>query len=251
MRSNRKHSDNELEEYICLYLEDGISYKTLTEEYGLLLSRRTFFTYVTKYKAHGYSSIQTKTSNNHYSHEFKLAVVQEYLDNQVPLEKLALKYNIPSHQTVKNWIIKYTKEEEIKDTVPKPEVYTMKGQKKTQEEKIEIVKDYLAGGMSYRETAEKHRVSYNNVYSWVQKYRKHGPAGLIDGRGRRKPESIQTEEEKLKTENVALKARNEYLETENAALKKLKEVERELMLQEQYTKQNSRRLRNLRKKDTK
>lgn len=127
----------------------------------------------------------------------------------------------------------------------------MKSQKKTQEEKIEIVKDYLETGMSYRETAEKYAVSYNNVYSWVQKYQKHGPDGLIDGRGRRKPESIQTEEEKLKTENAALRARNEYLETENAALKKLQEVERELMLQEQNTKRNSRRLRNLSKKDIK
>lgn len=251
MRSSRKHSDSELEKYIRLYLEDGISYRTLREEYGLLLSKRTFSNYVTKYRSHGYSGIQTKTSNNHYSHDFKLAVVEEYLDHQEPIRQLALKYNIPSHSTVRNWIIKYTKGEEIKDVVPKPEVYTMKGQKKTQEEKIEIVKDYLETGMSYRETAEKYDVSYNNVYSWVQKYQKHGPDGLIDGRGRRKPESIQTEEEKLRTEMAALKVRNEYLETENAALKKLREVERELMLAEQNTKRNSRRLRNLSKKDIK
>src|SRR5690625_1277777 len=106
----------------------------------------------------------------------------------------------------------------------------MKGRKSTHEEKVEIVKDYLSEGLSYTEAAKKHHVSYNNIYSWVQKYKKHGPDGLVDGRGRRKPNTIQTDEEKLKTEIAALKTCNEYLETENAALKKLKEVERELML---------------------
>ncbi|TXL61772.1 helix-turn-helix domain-containing protein [Cerasibacillus terrae] len=36
---------------------------------------------------------------------------------------------------------------------------------------------------------EKHKVSYNNIYSWVQRYKEHGPAKLIDGRG--KPDMIQ------------------------------------------------------------
>ncbi|MHB2048021.1 hypothetical protein ACYCET_06540, partial [Aerococcus urinae] len=68
--------------------------------------------------------------------------------------------------------------------------------------------------------------------------------GLIDSRGRRKPMSIQNEEEKLRTELAALKARNEYLETENAALKKLKEVERELMSDGQNIKQSSKQSKN-------
>ncbi len=55
------------------------------------------------------------------------------------------------------------------------------------------------------------------MYQWV-KYQKYGPDGLIDSRGKRKPENIQTETERIRAE-MALKARNEYLETENAALK--------------------------------
>lgn len=139
-------------------------------------------------------------------------------------------YYIPSHETVRKWIIKYTREEEIRSYSPKPKVYTMKSRKTTQEEKMEIVKYCLNQGLSYKETAEKYQVSYNNVYSWVQKYKKHGPDGLVDGRVRGKPDNIQTDEEKLRTEIIALKARNENLETENAALKKLEEVERVLML---------------------
>ncbi|MCB7112247.1 hypothetical protein, partial [Agathobacter rectalis] len=65
------------------------------------------------------------------------------------------------------------------------------------------------------------------------------------------PENIQTVEEKLRTEMVALKARNEYLETENAALKKLQVVERELMSRKRGMRRNTKRSRNYKKKDTK
>ncbi len=39
---------------------------------------------------------------------------------------------------------------------------------------------------------KKQKVSYNNIYSRVQKYKEHGSAGLIDGRGRGMPDTIQS-----------------------------------------------------------
>lgn len=251
MRSNSRHTIEEMENYILLYLEDGKSFRELSKDYGLLLNESNFSQKVLRYQEHGLSGIQTRSINNHYSKEFKKRVVQEYLEEGLAVRPLARKYNIPSHETVRNWIIKYTRGEEMRSYSPKPEVYTMKGKKTTQEEKIEIVKDFLAKDLSYKEAAEKHQVSYNNIYSWVQKYKAHGPAGLIDGRGRGKPENIQTVEEKLRTEMVALKARNEYLETENAALKKLQVVERELMSRKRGMRRNTKRSRNYKKKDTK
>jgi len=251
MRSNSKHSAHELERYIQFYLEDGRSFRELSEDYGLLLSNSTFNEKVLRYQEYGPSGIQSRSKNNHYTEDFKKTVVHEHITKGVPIRQLALKYNIPTHSTVRDWIIKYTKGEEIRSYTPKPEVYTMKGKKKSQEEKIEIVKDCLANGLSYKDTAEKFQVSYNNVYSWVQKYKKHGPDGLIDGRGRGKPDTIQTAEEKLRAEMAALKARNEYLETENAALKKLEEVERELMSRKRGMKRNTKRSRNYKKKESK
>lgn len=241
MRSNNKHTVNELEKYIQLYINDGISYGELCKKYGLLLARSRFRDKLLRYQEHGLEGIQSSTTNNSYSKDFKHSVVMEYLEGGTTIMGLARKYNVPSDRTVRNWIIKYTKGKSLRTYSPKPEVYTMKGRKTTHEEKVKIVKDHLIGGLSYTEAAEKHNVSYNNIYSWVQKYKEHGPDGLFDGRGRRKPDSIQTDEEKLKTEIAALKARNEYLETENAALKKLKEVERELMLRKRNTKQNFKR----------
>ena len=184
-----------------------------------MLGGSSFKQYYLKFLEHGTAGLESSRRNNTYTQAFKENVVKEYLQTDSSIKGRARKYNIPDHSTVKRWIIKYTEGEQIKDYRPKPEVYIMKGQKKTHQEKIAIVKDFLETGMSYKDTAAKHHVSYNNVYSWVQTYQQFGPDGLTDGRGRRKPDSIQTEEEKLRTENAALKARNEYLETENAALK--------------------------------
>ena len=251
MRSNSKHTAQELERYILLYLEEGKSFRELSEDYGLLLSDSTFGQKILRYQEYGLSGIQTKSKNNHYTKELKKVVIREHLEEGTPIRQLARKYNIPSADTVRNWIITYTKGENIRSYSPKPEVYTMRGRKTTQEEKIQIVKDYLANNLSYKEAAEKHQVSYNNVYSWVQKYKEHGPDGLVDGRGRGKPDIIQTEEERIRAENAALKARNEYLETENAALKKLEEVERELMSRRRGMRRNTKRSRNYKKKDPK
>lgn len=251
MRSNTKHTTNELERYIFLYLDKGLSFKELREQFGLLLSEAGFGQKVLRYQTHGIKGIQSKLKNNHYSQTFKLSVIKEHLTKGTSIKQLARKYNIPAHETVRRWIIKYTKGEEIRSYSPKPEVYTMRNRKTTQKERIEIIKDCLENGLFYKETAEKYQVNYNNVYSWVQKYQKHGPDGLIDGRGRGKPDTIRTAEEKLQTEMAALKARNEYLETENAALKKLEEVERELMLRKHGMKWNTKRSRNYKKKDSK
>src|SRR5699024_5695469 len=128
------------------------------------------------------------------------SIVKEHMERKMSAYELARKYNIPAHETVRKWIIKYTKGEGLKTYSPKPEVYTMKSRKVTHDEKIKIVKTYLASNLSYKDAAEKYQVSYNNVYSWVQKYKEHGPAGLIDGRGRGKPDKIQTDEEKIRTE---------------------------------------------------
>lgn len=251
MRSNSKHTAEELERYILMYLKDGLSIEELRERFGLMLHSTTFYQKVLRYEERGISGIQPSVKNNHYSKEIKKQVVLEHLEDGVPIKQLARKYNIPAHETVRKWIIKYTGGEEIQNYSPIPEVYTMKSRKTTREQKVEVVKDCLANGMSYKDTAEKYQVSYNNVYSWVQRYKKHGPQGLVDGRGRGKSETIQTDEEKLRTEIAALKARNEYLETENTALKKLEETERELMLSKRGMKQNFKQLKNSTKKDSK
>ena len=101
-----------------------------------------------------------------------------------------------------------------------------KGRKTTQEERIRIVEECLKNGANYEATAKKHGVSYNQVYQWVRKYNERGVDGLIDRRGRTKPESEMNDIERLKAENRLLRAQLERKELENKFLKKLDEIER-------------------------
>ncbi len=101
-----------------------------------------------------------------------------------------------------------------------------KGRKSTWKERIEIVQDALANGKDYQQTAETHKVSYQQVYQWVRKYEAGGWDALKDRRGRTKSEDELTEEERMKLEMRRIEKENERLHAELAFLKKLEEIER-------------------------
>lgn len=52
-------------------------------------------------------------------------VIQEYLNNVSSLGYLANKYKINSMETVRKWILKYNRQEELEDYLPNPETYKM------------------------------------------------------------------------------------------------------------------------------
>ena len=233
MRSNQKLTAEQLEKYVLMYLKEGISYSRLAREYHLNIGRSVFSQYVRRYRYHGKAGLRSSKRNNSYTKEFKLVIVREYLLRKLSISEVAAKYNIPSVSTVRIWINQYTNGEELRSYAPEVEVYTMKSRKTTHEERVEIAKDCLKNGLSYKDTAAKYAVPYASVYRWVKKYKTHGPDGLVDGRGRGKPPSVQTEEEKLRAQLAAEKAKNEFLEAQVAALEKLEEIEREMMLKEE------------------
>lgn len=102
-----------------------------------------------------------------------------------------------------------------------------KPRKTTQEERIEIARECIAGGNNYGAMALKHAVSYQQVYTWVKKYRALGEAGLEDRRGHRAGTlPSRTPEEKLRDRVAQLERKNFDLEMENALLKKVKDLER-------------------------
>lgn len=230
MKSNIIHSPNELLKFIELY-NKGISYNTLKESHGLLLSKNTFRIYYKKYLLHGLDGLQQKSTTNSYSSDFKKNVVQEYLNGSIGKEALAIKYNLPTVSTVARWILKYTEGKENTAYSPRPEVYTMKGRKTTFEERLEIVQYVIDSGLSYKDAAEKFKVNYNNVYQWVHKYKAYGSPALKDSRGKKKNSAAEHTDSRLRAENEALKAQNQYLKMELDILKKEEEIERELMSQ--------------------
>ena len=101
-----------------------------------------------------------------------------------------------------------------------------KGRKVTFDEKVDIVKYCISHNRNYYDTMDKFKVSYQQIYSWIRKYDEKGVDGLIDRRGKAKPESKLTDEDRLKARNHLLEAENDRLRLENAILKKLQEIER-------------------------
>ena len=198
----------------------------ICNDLGLCKSSRHLRYWVHQYDKYGEIAFLPKKSNKAYTKEFKEMVIQEYLNGEGSLEDLAIKYDIPSSETLRKWIISYNSHEELKDYDPKGDVYMAKSRKTTLEERAEIVQYCLEHNKEYKLAAEHFDVSYAQVYQWVQKYLKSGEDGLIDNRGKRKDDSQLSELERLRRENERLKRQLELKEREEIILKKLQEVER-------------------------
>lgn len=163
--------------------------------------------------------------NNKYSKELKLQAVKDYLKGEGSYETIKEKYKLRSSTQLKNWVMWYNGHKEFKErSSAKGEIYMTKGRKTTQEERAEIVAFCIENGKDYGLTVETFKVSYQQIYTWVKKYEEKGVNGLTDRRGKAKPESELTEEERLRQENKILQAKIKDQEMEIALLKKLREL---------------------------
>ena len=160
-----------------------------------------------------------------YSKELKLEAIHAYLNGEGSLREISKKYGIVRCEQLRRWVLWYNGHKEIKGSSrAKGEIYMTKGRKTTQEERAEIVAYCIEHGKDYGLTVETYKVSYQQIYSWVKKYEEKGVNGLTDRRGKAKPESELTEEERLRQENKILQAKIKDQEMEIALLKKLREL---------------------------
>lgn len=162
-----------------------------------------------------------------WSVEVKLAAVQEYLSGASSLQDICKKYKISTQTIVRKWIKVYNdSHEELKSTGTRRNKPMTKGRTVSFDEKVEIVKYCISHNKDYYDTMNEYKVSYQQIYSWVRKYETKGIDGLVDRRGKAKPENELTDEDRLKAKNKILEAENDRLRMENAILKKLQEIER-------------------------
>ncbi|MBM6841321.1 helix-turn-helix domain-containing protein [[Clostridium] spiroforme] len=190
--------------------------------YDMVLKR------VKSYRANGHTIFDNKNTNNKYSKEFKEMVVQEYLQGLGSSCDLAAKYGIPNHSTVLNWINKYNSHRELKDYIPKSEVYMANTLKVSMEKKIEIVKYCIDHNHDYKGTTEFYGGNYAQIYNWVKKYESKGEDGLEDRRGRRKSEKQLTDLEKAQRRIAELERINRRKEMELELLKKRRSLRKNL-----------------------
>ena len=205
------------------YLDGKGSLKTIGEKYSV--GEGSFRKWLAKYKADGEVAF-LESGHNLYSAELKESIIYEYLSQRTSLTELAIKYKIPSSETIRMWILKYNSHEEIKSSRKGGIKIMTKGRKTTLNERIEIVEYCIAHEHNYAETAEKYEISYQQARNYTIKYETNGISGLEDNRGRNKPEDEMTEVEKLRAENKLLKAQKQRAEMEVSFLKKLAEIER-------------------------
>lgn len=225
MPKNSITSEQKLEA-VYEYLDGSTSFKKVGTKYGV--DESSIRKWLAKYKAYGDSAFELKCSNINYTAEFKRKVAEAYISGEGSLRDIAIKFKIHADSTVLTWVSQYNNHEELTDSRSEGVFSMVKGKerKTTHEERIDIVKYCIEHQNNYAETALKFQVSYQQVYSWYQKYRKDGVEALLDKRGCTKLISEMTEFEKIKAENKLLKAENNLIQMENDFLKKLEEIER-------------------------
>lgn len=164
--------------------------------------------------------------NKRYSKEMKLQAVQDYLAGKGSQREICQKYGILGKRTLEVWIKCYNGHKEFRErSASTGEIYMTKGRKTTKEERAEIVAFCIEHGKDYGLAVETYHVSYQQIYSWVRKYEAKGAEGLVNRRGKAKPESELTEAERLRMENKILMAQLKDKEMEIALLKKLRGLE--------------------------
>lgn len=164
-----------------------------------------------------------------YSIQFKVKVVQEYLNGGISCRNVCKKYGIPSKSTLVRWVdlarIQGLEALKIRHN------YT----KYSTEFKLAVVTCYRSHEWGANKVAASFNLTPSLVYSWYRRYQKEGIVGLrpkVKGQSsknmnKKKTKPIKTnltatKEEKYQQEIAELKAKLAYAKMENDILKKLR-----------------------------
>lgn len=206
------------------YLSGKGSMEIIAKKYGV--SRKPFKKWIAKYKSFGDEAFIRTGHNQPYSREFKQMVLNSYLTGEGSYLELAIKYKIPSDDTIRCWFLKYNGHERLKASGTGGSTIMTKGRKTTFNERVDIVQYCIAHEHNYAATSEKYQVSYQQARNYTVKYETSGVEALKDNRGIRKSQDHMSELERLRAENKILRAEKERAEMETSFLKKLEEIER-------------------------
>ncbi|MHC5269936.1 transposase [Enterococcus sp. LJL98] len=223
MSKRSKHTA--IEKYHCILpvLRGEASISHTAKRRGV--SSSTIQRWVHKYKQNGLEELKESNTWNRYSEELKYEAIKSVLSEKKSISEVTKKFGVSNESVLSRWISKYNDGRKLSGTTGGRGKSTMnKGRKTTLEERIEIVQFTIANGQDYQLAIDKYKISYQQIYSWVKKYKEQGEIGLQDLRGRTKNLVELTENERLQLRIKELEARNQYLEMENDFAKKLQEI---------------------------
>ena len=163
-----------------------------------------------------------------YSAEFKLEVINYYLNNNYGWEYVAKYFHIPAFTTVKKWVKKY--EEHGEKGLIKNQKTSYSGKFKQ-----DVIEFMHTNHLSASATAYKFNLANENtVLRWERIYYEEGPQALYkQRRGRSKNMSSKPKKKKLdKKIEEDLIAEVQHLRMENEYLKKLNALVQERIKRE-------------------
>ena len=220
MSKRKKRTTEERITIVQQIAEGKISQEAASRQAGVGTS--TIRRWLQRYKAEGVQGLAESRKNRVYSEETKASAVKAYLSGEGSLSDLCIKYKIRDDHILREWIKVYNSGKDFKRMHGGSRM--KQGRETTQDERYEIVKSCIDSGLDYGATAEKYNVSYQQVYTWVKKYK---APGLEDRRGQRKKyQAPRNEKEALEARIAQLEAENRLLKMERDLLKKVKELER-------------------------
>ena len=210
--------------YAKLCLEKRISKCEAARQVGT--NDTEVLSWVNRYMEQGELAFLDTGKNNRYSSELRLKAVNSYLNGEGSYKLLTARYGLRSTSQLRKWVKMYNNGEDFSHKMSGGS--RMKTSRSTtKEERIQIVKECLANGCNYGESAIKHNVSYQQVYGWVKRFKELGEAGLEDRRGKRKvDQEPRSEVEELKIKMAQLEHELYMTKMERDLLKKVKELER-------------------------
>ena len=226
MSEREKQKPEEKVKIVIKYIAGEVSINGAATEAGV--DRKTLQRWVMQYEAEGAAAFLPGRREHIYSPKLKLQAVQDYLSGMGSQAELSKKYGLRDRRQLRNWLKVYNAHGDFNSRKNSGGgSYMNQGRDTTQEERIQIVKDCLASGKNYGETALKYKVSYQQVRTWTLRFEDMGETGLEDRRGKRKKDQVpRTELEKAQIEIEQLKHKLYLAEMERDLLKKLDEIER-------------------------
>ncbi|MDA9470545.1 putative transposase [Enterococcus sp. 5H] len=164
-----------------------------------------------------------------YSFEFKLKIVQEYLEGKGGLSYLSKKYRVKSKKQVEDWLNAYHEfgEEGL--------LRKRQNQSYPVQFKMDAIELYQTTELSYREVAN--HLGINNpalITNWMRIFRAEGIDGLSKTKGG--PSILTKKKEEKKTKKETPKERDRIkelekqvraLQIENAFLKELRKLRKQ------------------------
>ena len=219
-----KYTAKEKYNILSKYQKGILSSSQISTKYNIHRSR--IHEWKRLFNSYGIEGLQESKTYIRYSRETKYNAVQDYINGIGSLRDICIRYHIADAGSLRKWINKHNSHIELKSTEKRLGKYMTKGRITSYLERLEITHYCIANDQNYKEAVAKFNVSYQQVYTWVRRYKANGKEGLQDNRGKRKAIETLTPEEKLKLKIKRLEVENNKLQAENYLLKKLEEIER-------------------------